>query len=165
MLLAVALAELYAGKLDLDNLKECIPEVRVKGRFQVMGKGPLVVADASHNPEGISRFAANVYRYFKGKKKIIIFAVLKDKDYRTMVREIIKVADTLILTSSNNQRSLDIDSLESETLKIMKNSHIKIGQIYKIDNIENSLNFALNIADSNDIICIIGSITNLEHVV
>jgi hypothetical protein len=33
-----------------------------------------------------------------------------------------------------------------------------------MDTVENSLNYALKISGTNDIICITGSITNLEHV-
>ncbi|GAI72229.1 unnamed protein product [marine sediment metagenome] len=39
------------------------------------------------------------------------------------------------------------------------------GKVHKIDTIENSIKFALKISGRNDIICITGSITNLENIV
>jgi folylpolyglutamate synthase/dihydropteroate synthase len=94
--------------------------------------------------------------------------VLGDKDYKTMIADISKVSDVLILTSSQTDRSLDVDTLESEVKKILsikKTGRSVPKEVYKIDNIRNSLNFALKISRSNDIICITGSITNLEGIV
>ena len=95
--------------------------------------------------------------------------MLKDKNYKEMIADIVSASDILIITSSQTGRSLDIGILESEVTssieKLEKNKTNGIpAQVYKIDNIRNSLSFALNISKSNDIICITGSITNLEHI-
>jgi hypothetical protein len=80
----------------------------------------------------------------------------------------------LILTSSKTDRSLYVDELEKEVKKAVEikkqnkeevDSGIMPEEIYKIDNISNSLNYALKISKSSDIICITGSITNLENIV
>jgi len=140
----------------------------VRGRFEIIRKKPLVIADASHNPEGVENFARDVDRYFGNRKKIIIFAVLKDKDYESMVENIIGISDTLILTSSLNSRSLDTSELEKAVkrkIEWLKDADRLSGKVHKIDTIENSIKFALKISGRNDIICITGSITNLENIV
>jgi dihydrofolate synthase / folylpolyglutamate synthase len=170
--LAVVLSELYLAvldrKIDEKKLKESLKKVKVTGRFEVLRKKPAVIADASHNPEGINNFIKNIKENFKGKKKIIVFSVLKDKDYKKMLSAIIEVSDVLILTSSNTARSLPIEILKKELYKLLGakktvGKHIPV-EVYEMDSISNSLNFALKISGSNDIICITGSITNLEHV-
>jgi len=170
--LAIVLAELYMDivnkKVKEELLKDSLQGVKVLGRFEIIGSNPTVLADASHNPEGIINFIKNINKYFKGANKIVIFAVLGDKDYKTMIADICKVSGVLILTSSQTDRSLDIDTLESEVKKILsikKTDRSVPKEVYKIDNIRNSLNFALKISKSNDIICITGSITNLEGIV
>jgi len=171
--LALTLAELYfekvSKKVDENLVKKALSGIKVPGRFQVMQRNPLVVVDTSHNPEGIKNFINNLNENFSDLRKIIIFAVLKDKNYKEMVVDIVSASDILIITSSQTERSLDIEILESEVVccleKLRKNKANSIpGQVYKIDNIGNSLNFALNISKSNDIICITGSITNLEYI-
>jgi folylpolyglutamate synthase/dihydrofolate synthase len=170
--LAVVLSELYlAGsdrKIDEQKLKDSLTKVKVAGRFEVLRKNPAVIADASHNPEGINNFVKNIKENFNENKKIIIFSVLKDKDYKKMLPGIIEASDILILTSSNTPRSLPIEILKKELYKVLcaKKADGKQmpAEIFEMDNISNSLNFALKISDSNDIICITGSITNLEHV-
>jgi dihydrofolate synthase/folylpolyglutamate synthase len=170
--LAIALSELYLGirkkKISEKEINESISSIQAKGRFEIIRKRPLVIADASHNPEGIENFIKNTGSYFGNQKKIIIFAVLKDKDYESMVEKIIGISDILILTSSLNSRSLDISRLEKvvkEKIKWLKDGSFRPDKVYKIDTIENSIKFALKISGRNDIICITGSITNLENIV
>lgn len=170
--LAIVLAELYLGtgkkEISEKKIKESMSGIRVRGRFEIIRKKPLVIADASHNPEGVENFARDVDRYFGNRKKIIIFAVLKDKDYESMVENIIGISDTLILTSSLSSRSLDTSELEKvvkRKIEWLKDAGRLSGKVHKIDTIENSIKFALKISGRNDIICITGSITNLENIV
>lgn len=170
--LAIVLAELYLGtrkkEISEKKIKESMSGIRVRGRFEIIRKKPLVIADASHNPEGVENFARDVDRYFGNRKKIIIFAVLKDKDYESMVENIIGISDTLILTSSLSSRSLDTSELEKvvkRKIEWLKDADRLSGKVHKIDTIENSIKFALKISGRNDIICITGSITNLENIV
>jgi dihydrofolate synthase / folylpolyglutamate synthase len=170
--LAIVLSELYLAssgrKIDTEKLKSSLRKVKVTGRFEVLRKNPSVIADASHNPEGINNFVKNVKENFDDKRKIIIFSVLKDKDYKQMLSAIIEASDVLILTSSNTSRSLPIEILKKELYKLLgakkaAQKHVPV-EVYEMDSISNSLNFALKISGSSDIICITGSITNLEHV-
>jgi dihydrofolate synthase/folylpolyglutamate synthase len=155
-------------------LRSSLKNLKVLGRFQIIKKIPLVIADTSHNPEGIKNFVKNIKECFNDFRKIVIFAVLKDKDYKKMTSSILEISDILILTSSKTDRSLYVDELEKEVKKAVEikkqnkeevDSGIMPEEIYKIDNISNSLNYALKISKSSDIICITGSITNLENIV
>ncbi len=83
-----------------------------------------------------------------------------------MLSAIMEVSDVLILTSSNTARSLPIEILKKELYKLLgakktAGKHVPV-EVFEMDSISNSLNFALKISGSNDIICITGSITNLE---
>ncbi len=171
LLLAITLAELYlesgGRKLEQEELKESLDGFHIKGRLEILMQQPIVITDAAHNPEGIKNFIKNVGGYFIDRKIIVIFAVLKDKDHKSMIKDILKISDVLILTSSLNSRSLGLEDLQTETFEEINRSQNKNKQppdIYKINNIENSLKFALKISGTNDIICITGSITNLEHI-
>ncbi|MBC7333569.1 MAG: hypothetical protein H5T85_03785 [Actinobacteria bacterium] len=170
--LALSLAELYlelcGRKVSEEPLKESILCMKIQGRFEIIKEKPLVILDSSHNPEGIRTLVKNVRQYFPQERKIIIFGVLRDKDYRRMISTILEISDVLILTSNSNERSLNVNSLENEARKLIELARKKERKVpsivYKIDNVINSLNFALKISGSNDIICITGSIANLENV-
>jgi len=168
--LSVCLAELYMDirgqRPDPAKIRDSLRDLSIKGRFEVLAEDPIVVADASHNPEGVEKFCRTVKKYFTGKKKTVVFAVLADKDYPKMLEEVVDMADRLILTSSRNMRSLELERLKEQTAGIIaerEKNNKKVPDIYAKDTVENSLNYALKISDTNDIICITGSITNLEH--
>jgi dihydrofolate synthase/folylpolyglutamate synthase len=168
--LAVCLTELYTDlkgkKPDPAKLRESLSGIYVRGRFEIIRQDPMVIADASHNPEGVGKFCQTLEKYFKERKKTIIIAVLSDKDHHRMIEEVLDTADKLILTSSENSRSLGLEKLSRDTVSLMEErqgSGTVPGEVYTIDTVENSLNYALKISDTNDIICITGSITNLEH--
>jgi len=170
--LAVVLSELYLETkkrtIIEKKLQESISHMTVRGRFEIIRKRPLVITDSSHNPEGIENFAHDIVRYFGDKRKIIIFAVLKDKDYEKMIEAIIKVSDILILTSSKSSRSLNADRVlraTKEKIKRLERACHRPDKVYRIDTIRNSIKFALKISERNDIICITGSIANLEYII
>lgn len=172
LLLSVVLSELYLGRLSLgaeqEKINEAVKKTNIKGRFQVISKEPFFIADASHNPEGIKNFVKNIKKFFPDKKKIIIFSVLKDKDYQKMLEDIIKIADILIVSSSLTERSLSAEEIKkdalyiADALKTKKEKHPE--KIIAVDNIENSVKYALNLAKKDVIISLTGSITNLEFV-
>ncbi|MCJ7665714.1 MAG: Mur ligase family protein [Actinobacteria bacterium] len=168
--LAIVLAELYMDtkgrRLDAGPLNRSLAGIYVKGRLEMIRKDPVVFSDVSHNPEGMDKFSHVMDKYFKTRKKTIIFAVLADKDYGAMIEKVLEIADRLILTSSHTKRSLSVERLHEKTVEIMeKNSDSTRmpDEVYAIDNVENSLNYALKISCTNDIICITGSPTNLAN--
>ena len=166
--LAIVLAELYMDtinrKLDPGPINSSLAGIYIKGRLEMIKKDPLVFSDVSHNPEGMDKFCGVMEKYFISRKKTIIFAVLADKDYGAMIRKILGVTDRLILTSSHTGRSLSVAKLQQKTAEIMEKSSSDIKmptEVYAMDSVENSLNYALKISGTNDIICITGSPTNL----
>lgn len=176
--LSAAVSDLYLNYkskiLNEKRVKKALASINIKGRFEILNKRPLVIADTSHNPEGVQNFISNLNEIFNEKdyvakdsvaKKIIIFSVLKDKDYKKMLNSVIPAADILILTSSNTKRSLPVSELENKFKFFAEKLKIKPSQVYTINNIKDSLDFALKIAASSDIICITGSITNLETII
>ena len=169
LILAIVLSELFLGyELNTEKINHGLAQTNISGRFQLMKTNPVFIADASHNPEGIINLTENLDDYFKSSRKIIIFSVLKDKEYKKMIRAVLQVSDIVIVTSSYSERSLEINLLEEEVLrqsqKLKKECLKSPKLIYKIDNIENSIKYSLSIALKNDIICLTGSITNLEFV-
>jgi len=83
-----------------------------------------------------------------------------------MIKKVLEVADRLIITSSHTERSLSVERLQQKTVEIMEKNPDGVrmpDEVFAMDSVENSLKFALKISGTNDIICITGSPTNLEH--
>ena len=80
------------------------------GRFQLINKNPLLVIDVSHNFEGISQIKSNL-KYFKYKKLVIIFGMMKDKNYAACINKIGELEAKIILTKPNYKRAEEPEEL------------------------------------------------------
>ncbi|MEE1341472.1 MAG: hypothetical protein U0L23_02030, partial [Lachnospiraceae bacterium] len=49
-----------------------------------------IYIDGAHNEPAIAKFMENIRQVFKDKKKILLFAVVNDKDYESMIRLLTK---------------------------------------------------------------------------
>jgi dihydrofolate synthase/folylpolyglutamate synthase len=98
---ALAIAALRgAGPAWTPTLDETIAglrEVRLPGRFQRVGR---VVFDVAHNPAGAAVLARTLAEMHVERPLTIVLAVLSDKDWRGMIRELAPVSDRLVLTTA-----------------------------------------------------------------
>ncbi len=57
----------------------------IRGRFEILKRRPMVILNVGHNPEAVLVTAASL-RNIHYKKLILVFGVMKDKDYKSMIR-------------------------------------------------------------------------------
>lgn len=69
------------------------------------GYAPKLLIDGAHNPAGIETLRKSLDYYFPGEKRIFVFGVLHDKDYREMFKILLKPDDILILTTPESDRA------------------------------------------------------------
>jgi dihydrofolate synthase/folylpolyglutamate synthase len=72
---AAAAAEAFFGRaLDGDVLRESFATVRVPGRFEILGRAPLVVLDGAHNPDGARALAHTLQDDLAGVAPTVVVA-------------------------------------------------------------------------------------------
>ncbi|MGN0482287.1 MAG: bifunctional folylpolyglutamate synthase/dihydrofolate synthase [Lachnospiraceae bacterium] len=57
-----------------------------RGRFSVLSKDPVVIADGAHNPDAAKRLLENLDYYLPEQKRIGIMGVFRDKNSEKMVK-------------------------------------------------------------------------------
>jgi dihydrofolate synthase/folylpolyglutamate synthase len=84
------------------------------GRLQVIEGRPRIVLDGAHNPAGAQVLASFLaeHRAELGRL-VLVFGVLKDKNWRTMLDSLTPLADEIILTHAPGERGADPDDLRS----------------------------------------------------
>ena len=90
------------------------------GRFEVLCRAPYLIIDGAHNVQGIDVALSTLKTYFgeeiKKKKVLIVFGCFRDKDYKGMVKSLIKylkilqISDVLV-TEPVTERALLSDKL------------------------------------------------------
>ena len=93
-------------RLTQRAIKRGMENVKWPGRFELMeGDAPKLLIDGAHNPAGIETLRKSLDYYFPGEKRIFVFGVLHDKDYREMFKILLKPDDILILTTPESDRA------------------------------------------------------------
>jgi dihydrofolate synthase/folylpolyglutamate synthase len=121
------------------------------GRLEILQERPMVLVDGAHNPAGISSLCVALKEEFHYRHLTVIFGVLDDKDHRTMLRNLLPLADNLILTRPESERALP----PSVILQVARQYHR--GAIMT-ERPEEALQMALAAAGPDDLICVTGSL-------
>ena len=86
----------------------------VPGRFEVVRGEPLVVVDGAHNPAGAAVLAETLQAVRRGRPITVLFASMRDKDFRRMAKELEPLAESVVLTvAPGTDRAADVKSLQS----------------------------------------------------
>ena len=113
---AVALAVIDALKesgmeISEENIREGFSSVRWEGRFEIISRSPLFIADGGHNPQCIEALAENVKTYLSDRRIIALTGVLADKDYGKMYASVIPLAEKFVCITPPNPRKLEAEKL------------------------------------------------------
>ena len=149
---ALTVVEALFDKYPLDRKK--IPMILTNfywpGRMELIGD--CLLLDGAHNISGIKTFIRNIEMSFANKKLIILFSVMKDKDYEGMIKELCSCPniEKVILTKVHKDRCLD--------MKIMRECFEK----YDFSEIETEEDvnaaFHKGMASAGRMLCCVGSL-------
>ena len=153
--LAIGAIESMRGKgFDIDGgtIARGLRNTRWEGRLEILQRDPTIIVDGAHNPAGISALCGALKSEFEYKRLILIFGVLNDKDYGTMLRRIVPLADHLIITRPQTDRAMPPGKIEPVA------SRYTWQGIEVIENSLDALERAISLAGLNDLICVTGSL-------
>ena len=96
---------------DYENvLKAGLQSMKWEGRMEEIAEN--VFLDGAHNEDGIKALVQTI-RERKEKKNVLLFAVVKDKDYQKMVRILLEddLFERIYITTISNERALWTEEL------------------------------------------------------
>jgi dihydrofolate synthase/folylpolyglutamate synthase len=109
--LAVAVAETLATqgfRIGRDAIRHGLAATRWPGRLQSLAGCPRVLLDGAHNPAGIEMLERFLAEHQGGLGRLVlVFGVLADKDWRSMLTRLLPFAETLVLTRPPGERGTD----------------------------------------------------------
>lgn len=150
-----------AKKLDEMNVKSAqqggIIRTCWPGRLEVLKKEPLFYRDGAHNPDGAKKLAAFLQKYFTNKKIIYIMGVLKDKEYKKMLRYLMPVAKEVYVFKPKNERGLSAQIL-ADTIKEVADVSVTIES-----DVNAAVFRALDTAKPDDVLVACGSLSFMEE--
>lgn len=150
-----------AEELDEMNVKSAqqggIIRMCWPGRLEVLKKEPLFYRDGAHNPDGAKKLAAFLQKYFTNKKIIYIMGVLKDKEYKKMLRYLMPMAKEVYVFKPKNERGLSAQIL-ADTIKEVADVSVTIES-----DVNAAVFRALDTAKPDDVLVACGSLSFMEE--
>ncbi len=108
---AVAAAEVLESQgfhLGEAAIRRGLTQARWPGRLQIVSDRPRIILDGAHNPAGAQALAAFLMEHRSALNRLImVFGVLKDKDWKAMLAPLGPLADQMILTHPPADRGAD----------------------------------------------------------
>ena len=136
----------YGFSVNDESMRNGFAGIKWPGRLEIVHENPTVILDGAHNPDGAFVLSEFLKSHYTDKKKILIFGVMKDKDYRKIMEEIMPLMDTVILTRPAIERALPPEDMEG----YVKNAIIT-------EDVRHALITARQIADNQSLIVVTGS--------
>ena len=145
---------------ELDRQGFAVPERAIQkglenvswpARLDLLQEKPKILLDSAHNPMGASRLVDALKNIFDYKRLILLFGVLRDKDYRSMMNRLAPLADRLVLTQPLSHRALEPE-------RLMRLQSVQSTSVEAIPDITKAWNRAISFARENDLVCAAGSI-------
>ena len=152
---AVAIMEVLARKgwaIHEEAIRKGLDTTQWEGRLEIVGNHPQILLDGAHNPAGVTALCTSLKEHFTYKRLIMICGILRDKNFRVMIRDLAQMADTLILTRPDNERAL----MPAEMAEVAKQACS--GDVLIQNDPAEALHTALAAADPEDLICAAGSL-------
>lgn len=81
------------------------------GRFQVLARSPMVIADAAHNRASASVLRETFEAHFPERRPLLVFGASEDKDVAGMLDELAPACARLIATQAFHPRAIEPDRI------------------------------------------------------
>ncbi len=141
-------------RITYENVAEGIKNTSWAGRFEEIA--PNVIVDGAHNEDGIRSFTEAVAGIPKTGRIYLLFTVMKDKDYRTMIKMLCDKVDfdTVIVTESDggSGRCVDAFSLKNEF------NDLTDKPVIAIEDLKTALKRGQELLGENDTLYCVGSL-------
>lgn len=124
----------------------------LRGRWEILRDSPLVICDTGHNSHGLQYISNQLKSLSANKRLWIVFGMVNDKDI-DVVLHLLPATANYIFTTPNTQRALPAASMLSQWTSI----HPEHTHAMAIETPQEAFTYAMNQAQSNDIIFIGGS--------
>jgi dihydrofolate synthase/folylpolyglutamate synthase len=154
---AIALNDL-GYNIHQEHIKNGLLMARWYGRFDIVCKRPLVIADGAHNEAAAKALKESVDEYFSNYNKIYVMSVFKDKEYEKIL-DIMSDDGILFAGETDNERALNSKELYSIAGKYFK-------KCVRTQSISEALNKAImeSKSQSDSVIICFGSLSIMPQV-
>jgi dihydrofolate synthase/folylpolyglutamate synthase len=144
---ALALVERSGATVSPEAVRRAFRKIRLPGRVERVGRRPMLIVDAAHNPVSARALAAALESVPR-RRTVLVFGASADKDYKGMLKTLLPIADLAIFTKASSSRAAS----PSDLLR-----HAKGRAALAVGGVARALALARKAAGPEDAIVVTGS--------
>ena len=144
----------FASPVSDDIVREGFADVRMAGRFEVLGHQPLVIVDGAHNPPGADSCAQVFFDDFDpAGRKTLVTGILKSRDAAEMLSALrADEFDKVFTCTAPTPRGMPSSEVAAAARAI------GCDDVVECDTVENACDRAIRGAETDDAILVTGSL-------
>lgn len=128
--LAVAAVEAFIGgasqRIMDDVVRASFSDFSSPGRLQIVGREPLIILDAAHNPHGANSLVRSLATSFEQGFKIGVVSILSDKEALEILRILEPAFNSVLITQSESARAIPAAELGELARSVFGNDRVSI---------------------------------------
>lgn len=128
------------------------------GRFQILAKKPIFVADGAHNRDAAERLAQSIQFYFTNRRIIYIIGMLRDKEQDEVLKTTCPLAAQILVVPTPGERGMSAYELAC----IAREYH---DNVTAVDSVQEAVEMAYLFADKDTVIVVFGSLSYLGNLI
>jgi dihydrofolate synthase/folylpolyglutamate synthase len=151
---AVAALEVLASLgfgVSRESIARGFSRVEWPGRFQILGRDPVVLVDGAHNVASARRLVESIRAYFDYSRLFLIVGTSCDKDISGVVKELVPLSPRVVATSSSHPRAASAAAVAAEFVAQGITAE-------SCEDVAQALSRTLSVANRADLICVAGSL-------
>lgn len=140
-----------------EAVEKGLKDVLWSGRQEWYPGPPQILLDGAHNPEALRTLCSSLKRDYRFERLRVLMGVMREKDYRRMLKMLAPTAHEFVFGRPHMDRSLDPWVLQAEALRLGCRATVteEIAQGF-LDLMER--------AEDEDLICVTGSLFTVGEV-
>ena len=123
------------------------------GRLEVIGRHPLTLADAAHNPHGMQALCLAVAESFTYDRLVAVLAIMGDKDIDAMLSSLAQIVDEVVVTANDSPRCLPAADLAQAA-----SGYWSADAVHQVGNLPEAMEFARTLAGPQGCVVATGSV-------
>jgi dihydrofolate synthase / folylpolyglutamate synthase len=150
-----AVEAFFARELDADLVRDAFAGLTLPGRFEVVGRSPLVVIDGAHNPAGAAAVAETLARDFDTPGRlIVVIGLLGERDVDEMLDAFdVGRADFVIACTAASPRAVPAHLIADAARRLAPRADVEI-----VSSVADAVERARVLADDDDVVLVSGSL-------
>ncbi|MDY6792328.1 MAG: folylpolyglutamate synthase/dihydrofolate synthase family protein [Thermodesulfobacteriota bacterium] len=152
--LAVAACEVLNRKkanISIESIRQGLTKNHWPGRLEVVCQDPFILLDGAHNLIAARNLARYLSNNLSNRPITLVVGILDDKPYQAMLKSLLPVCKSAIITSPKINRALAPETLSAVAKRFI--SHITI-----IPDVGKAVKYAIKNSQPGDAVCIAGSL-------